>query len=715
VSGEETKGFPPDPDDQPGDAAGPRAGPSGLPPTAFCPPPEQVEALPLPSGEPRARRAAPPDALTLTAGTVAPGDTTARIEPPQVSGYRALAKLGRGTYGEVWLYEEERTRIHVAIKFFAHGRGERWQFLQQEVRQLALLHADPGIVQLEDVEPHADPPYYVMSYAVGGSLARRLDDGRPLPLPEALRIFRQVTEALAYVHAKGIRHCDLKPGNILLDARGRALVADFGQAHLSSDLSPALGTFFYMAPEQADLARPIPDTRWDVYGLGALFYHMVTGQPPREDPNLHDTLAASADLDERLRIYREAVRRAPRPAAHRRVPGMDCALATLIDRCLEIDPDRRLRDAGAVLAALDARQRARRRRPLLYFSLAVPVLLLAAMAVGAWVEVSTAARASEQALAQQVQQSDLAGARLVASVVTSELQDRIDALRKYRHSHNLASEIKEGHWGRLRDMLQEWHARQETEQGQELFFRVFVSDAEGCIQADWPTDPGTVSRNWAWRDWFHGGGDCLDPAGRTFQPIRAPHVSQPFVSHIKGTPVSLCVSVPCFDPQDRERPAAERRVVGLLVGQIEADKVYRWLSGVNMESGFAVLYNEHGHCLLHRNDEAIRPVLDVNPRSWTEDCPTLRRVLEPPDGTLEYQDPVDGRRYLAGHAPVAAGAGQWGALVQHEKEAALRPVGKLRRSLALVGWISLGAVTLLTAGMWAWLLAALRRDERLPV
>ncbi len=704
MPGEETKGFPPDPDRTPRDPADRGAGPADLPSTAFCPPPEHADEH---AGEHADARpvSKPCDDRTLTAGDVDRGDAPTRPEPPRVPGYRPLVKLGRGTYGEVWLYEEERTRIRVAVKFFAHGRGERWQFLQQEVRQLAILHADPGIVQLEDVEPDADPPYYVMGYAPGGSLAGRLEEGQPLPLPEALRLFRQVAEALAYVHAKGIRHCDLKPGNVLLDARGRALVADFGQAHLSSDSSPALGTFFYMAPEQADLANSIPDTRWDVYGLGALFYHMVTGQPPREDPNLHDTLAASADLGERLRLYREAVRRAPRPSAHWRVPGMDRQLAALIDRCLEIDPERRLRDAGAVLAALDARQRARRRRPLLYFGLAAPVLLLAAMAAGAWLEVSTAAQASEQALAHQVQQSNLVGARLVASVVTNELQDRVDALEKYRRNHDLAGAIKEHDWSRLRRLLQEWHAHQETEQGRELFFRVFIADAEGYIRADWPADPETAARNWAWRDWFHGGGDCLDPAGRTFAPVRAPHVSQPFVSQIKGAPVSLCVSVPCFDP------ANESRVVGLLVGQMEAEWVYRWLSGVNMESGFAVLFDDHGHCLLHRNDEVIRPALGVNPRSWTKDCPALRQTLGEPEGTMEYDDPIDGRRYLAAHVPVPVGAGRWEALVQHEKAAALRPVGKLKRSLTVVGWVSLGAVAVLTVVLWAWLLAALRRDE----
>ena len=113
----------------------------------------------------------------------------------------------------------------------------------------------------------------------GGSLAARLKAG-PLPLREALSFFRQIAEALAFVHAKGIRHCDLKPGNVLLNQHGQPLIADFGQAHLSDDAAPALGTFFYMAPEQAEAAPQIPDTRWDVYGLGALFFAMLTGGPP---------------------------------------------------------------------------------------------------------------------------------------------------------------------------------------------------------------------------------------------------------------------------------------------------------------------------------------------------------------------------------------------------------------------------------------------------
>ncbi len=191
---------------------------------------------------------------------------------PTVPGYRPIKKLGEGTFGTVWLYEAIASGKRVAVKFFTHGTSQQWQLLQAEIMQLARLYGDPGIVQLQDLEPDATPPYCILTYAEGGSLADRLKDG-PMPVTEALKVFREAALALAYVHAKGIIHCDLKPGNVLRDARGRALLADFGQAQLAGNLAPALGTFFFMAPEQADLAATIPDTRWDVYALGALLRH----------------------------------------------------------------------------------------------------------------------------------------------------------------------------------------------------------------------------------------------------------------------------------------------------------------------------------------------------------------------------------------------------------------------------------------------------------
>ena len=89
-------------------------------------------------------------------------------------------------------------------------------------------------------------------------------------------MFREIAVGLMHAHGKGIIHCDLKPANVLLDQDGHPRLADFGQSRLSHEQGAALGTLFYMAPEQADL-RAVPNAQWDVYALGAIFYHMLTG------------------------------------------------------------------------------------------------------------------------------------------------------------------------------------------------------------------------------------------------------------------------------------------------------------------------------------------------------------------------------------------------------------------------------------------------------
>ena len=107
------------------------------------------------------------EALTVPDTTLA---TAQRLGPALVPGYVLIDLLGIGTYGEVWLAQEVRTGIRVAIKFLNHDTDIEWQLIQAEVKQLALLHADPGIVQLLDVELETRPPYYIMAYAELGSL-----------------------------------------------------------------------------------------------------------------------------------------------------------------------------------------------------------------------------------------------------------------------------------------------------------------------------------------------------------------------------------------------------------------------------------------------------------------------------------------------------------------------------------------------------------------
>jgi hypothetical protein len=624
-----------------------------------------------------------------------------------VPGYRAVKKLGEGTFGHVWLYEDERTGIQVAVKFFNSGRGERWQLVQAEVRQLAILHADPGIVQLVDVEPFADPPYYVMSYASGGSLARRLESG-PVPVPEALRIFRGTVAALAYVHAKGIRHCDLKPGNVLLDARDRPLVADFGQAHLSDDASPALGTFFYMAPEQADLSRNLPDTRWDVYGLGALFYAMVTGGPPRGDSTLSSELAGTADLSHRLRRYREGVERAPRPAAHHRVPGMDSRLRAIIDRCLDLDPDRRWHDAGALLEALDRRERARRQRYLRLFGFLAPLLLLLAMGTGGILLTRGAVERAEDMLTDRLLENDRTTARLVASILDDELDDRIDRIEPCARDKALGRLLRDNPGDRagLTRLLLRHKPRDEK-----MFHKWSLADRQGWMVADDPHDnPDLFKKRWAWRDWFNGEGHKWGQADASFPPLTRTHVSGPYQSREPGHPAIITISCPVPDP-DGGPP------VGVLVGSFHLEHLSRWLDkfGMDREKEAVVVLNHKRQYLLHRG-EPVLPPPDRDPPA-EEGLVFTDLIDHRHEGKApEHRDPLDPERaYLAGYAPLEGDSPSgWGVVVQHDRAEALQSIEDLRGWLRRFGlWALLSAVGL-TSALWGMLIWRLRHEELAP-
>ena len=177
--------------------------------------------------------------------------------------------------------------------------------MSREVEKLAFLFADRYVVQLIGVGWEADPPYYVMEYLetrLAGRTARR---PAAVAVDEAVELFRDVATGLLHAHGKGVLHCDLKPANILLDQDGKPRLADFGQSRLSHEQVPALGTMFYMAPEQADL-HAVPDVRWDVYALGALLYCMLDGHPPHRSPaSGRAARTRRADLKDRLSHYRQ--------------------------------------------------------------------------------------------------------------------------------------------------------------------------------------------------------------------------------------------------------------------------------------------------------------------------------------------------------------------------------------------------------------------------
>ena len=213
----------------------------------------------------------------------------------------------------------------------------------------------PNIVPVLQAGEANGLPYLVMPYVEGASLRARLADG-PLRVVEAVSILRDVARALAFAHARGVVHRDIKPDNVLLSS-GAAVVADFGVAkalstarresgpnaatHPRGTITAAgtsLGTPDYMAPEQI-AADPGADHRVDLYALGIMAYEMLTGATPFHHRPPQALLAAH-------------LTEAPVPLGELR-PGLPIALCELVMRCLAKAPDDRPRDATAILAALD--------------------------------------------------------------------------------------------------------------------------------------------------------------------------------------------------------------------------------------------------------------------------------------------------------------------------------------------------------------------------
>jgi eukaryotic-like serine/threonine-protein kinase len=623
----------------------------------------------------------------------------------QAPGYKILEPLGTGTFGEVWLAEEERTGIRVAIKFFAHGAGQEWQLLQAEVKQLAQLHADPGIVHLIDVEPDGNPPYYVMAYAQQGSLAKRLEKG-PLPIADALEIFRQVAEALAYVHAKGIRHCDLKPGNILIDARGRAKLADFGQAHLFSDATPALGTFFYMAPEQAELADQIPDTRWDVYGLGALMYAMLTGAPPRDDPSLRGDLNGTAELSHRLQRYRQGVEQAAKLEGHRRVRGIDRPMIGIINRCLAINPQERFRDAGAVLTALAHRERKRRQRPALIFGLIAPTLLLLVMAGVLYLVFSAAERTAwetHEKMNQKVLERNLFIAELVADDIEEKLQSYVKQVESAARQPVVRQALKRRNAAGLAKQLQSRLATQGNVTPQHLW----AAHRDGKILVMIPHVKFPDDIGYQWRGWFNGRGD-IDESAKA-EPLQRTYISRPFEAKMSDQPMLIAISTPVLDPDDKQQ------IVGVLVASIALEW---WTAALDLQDSFAVILNERGEYLSHHEKEAIKPTRNRELPTVPQDSVLRREVLKAnKPGTIEspFTDPINNKTYVACYAPlnnrdVGRDLG-WVVLIQQEQKPAATSTANLNEQVFAIALWTFIVIGVLLPGLWGWLIWMLRSED----
>jgi serine/threonine-protein kinase len=229
--------------------------------------------------------------------------------------YRIERELGAGGMATVYLAHDVRHDRDVAIKVLhpdlgAALGGER--FLA-EIRTTARLQ-HPHILPLLDSGESDGLLYYVMPYVAGETLRRRLERERQLPHEEAVRVAREVADALQYAHAAGIIHRDIKPENILLQG-GHALVADFGIAlavqhaggQRMTQTGLSLGTPQYMSPEQA-MGEKAVDARTDIYALGAVTYEMLAGDPPFTGSSVQAIVAkVLAERPTPLRTLRDTI------------------------------------------------------------------------------------------------------------------------------------------------------------------------------------------------------------------------------------------------------------------------------------------------------------------------------------------------------------------------------------------------------------------------
>lgn len=274
--------------------------------------------------------------------------------PAAVGRYEIRGVLGRGGMGSVLDAWDPRLEREIALKILPPDTAssqDRLDRFEREAKALAALR-HPGVVTVYSVEHEGDGSaddrhFFTMEKIDGTTLAHRLrDEGLPLPL--FARWARELVDALAAAHTAGIVHRDLKPANVMVERESeRVRLVDFGLVKRVGTADGAatgatasgmiMGTWRYMSPEQAK--GESVDTRSDVFSLGVLLYEMLTGASPFARSSAAEMAAAT-------------LHETHPPIASVR-SGVPRGVATVIDRCLEKDPDRRFADASAVAEALD--------------------------------------------------------------------------------------------------------------------------------------------------------------------------------------------------------------------------------------------------------------------------------------------------------------------------------------------------------------------------
>ncbi|MCE3002214.1 MAG: serine/threonine protein kinase [Xanthomonadaceae bacterium] len=263
----------------------------------------------------------------------------------RIGHYDIVAELGRGGMGVVYKGHEPALNRYVAIKMLApalaHDESVKERFLR-EARSMAALN-DPHIIQIYFIGENDGQPYFAMEFVEGESLSTFLKREQRMSPEAAARAIYQTALGLATAHDKGVVHRDIKPGNLMLNARGHIKIADFGIAYSTTDLSKKLtstgefvGTPGYLSPEVCT-GQPV-DIRSDIFSLGIVFFELLTGRMPFTD---------ESPLGLMLEVVRAEI-----PDVRSLNGEVDEGLQAILKRMTEKDPAARYQDCHALAADL---------------------------------------------------------------------------------------------------------------------------------------------------------------------------------------------------------------------------------------------------------------------------------------------------------------------------------------------------------------------------
>src|SRR6478672_4534619 len=256
----------------------------------------------------------------------------------ELGDYELLEEVGRGGQGVVFRARQKSLNRIVALKVIGLGQWATKAHLKRfrlEAEAAASLD-HPCIVPIYEVGERDGQCYFSMKFIEGGQLDEVVKH-TPISIRQAVELIAKVARTVYYAHEHGILHRDIKPGNILLDAKGEPQLTDFGLARLVESESTVtrtlevLGTPSYMAPEQAAGNNAELTSATDVYGLGAVLYQLLTSHPPFAGGTTYETIKLLLETE-------------PRPP-HLWNPKVDRDLSTICLKCLEKDPQRRYSSA----------------------------------------------------------------------------------------------------------------------------------------------------------------------------------------------------------------------------------------------------------------------------------------------------------------------------------------------------------------------------------